>query len=105
MDVPNGLQLSKDAARQVARDREPDSFASAGLGQDERVDAHDPAIGVDQRASAIARVDGRVGLDIADRIIRFELASDRAHDPETHRILKSQGIPQREYQLSLFQRI
>src|SRR4051794_6279844 len=49
-----------------------------------RVDADDLALGVDERATGVALVDGRVGLDQVREVLvvrRVEIAAERGHDP------------------------
>ena len=41
----------------------PDTLRAAAVREDRRVDAHEPAFHVDERAAGVARIDGRVGLD------------------------------------------
>ncbi len=68
------------------RDREPDAVAAAPLGGDRGVDADDLGVGVDERATRVARVDRRVGLDetgqrgVADREAAVEAADDAGGD-------------------------
>src|SRR5205085_10961921 len=57
-----GDQLVVDVDGGRRRQREADAAVGAGAGGDLRVDADDFACEVDQRAAAVARIDGRVGL-------------------------------------------
>ena len=62
--------------------READAFVAARLRVDERADADQPSFGVDQRSTAVARVDGRVGLDVDHRIFGRQLAGDGTDDTQ-----------------------
>ena len=50
------------------------------------VDADDFAARVDQRAAAVAEVDGRVGLDIVVQARVAQFAADETDDPDGHRV-------------------
>src|SRR5690606_705706 len=60
---PGLLDLLGGIHRQVDRDRETHAHVTAGVGEDLGVDAHDFAVGVEQRAAGVATVDRHVGLD------------------------------------------
>ena len=49
--------LREDVADDVARRGEADTLVAAGLRVDQRADADQPALGIDQRAAAVARID------------------------------------------------
>src|SRR5690606_740518 len=57
-----GQQLVDDPLHQVAGNAETNPFVAAAVGGDGGVDADDPALQVDQRAAAVAGIDGGVGL-------------------------------------------
>jgi hypothetical protein len=61
-DVAARAQLVGHADRLVDRDGQRDAGAGARRAEDLRVDAHDLAAHVDQRAAGVARVDRDVGL-------------------------------------------
>ena len=68
---------------------ETHALRAAAFGEDERVDADDLAEGVDQGTSAVARIDGRVGLDHVpvDRpgsLLPAEVSSKGADHPDSH---------------------
>ncbi len=92
--------LVVDVLDDVARDREADPLAAAGLGEDEGVDADHPALDVDERAAAVARVDRRVGLDVDHRVFRADLPRGGAHHTEAHGIGQTQGATKRHHHLS-----
>src|SRR5262245_46295814 len=54
------LELRSDLFGHVDRDRESDSLSRS---DDRRVDTHDLAFCVDERATAVARVDRGIGLN------------------------------------------
>src|SRR5947209_3329022 len=62
MNDPSGLQLANDVLGPGAWNGQADSLESAGATPDGRVDADDLPFQIDQRATAVAGVDGRVGL-------------------------------------------
>ncbi len=95
--------LVKAGSRHVAGHRKADSLTAAGLGQDEGVDSHHAALRVDQRASAVAGINRRIGLDVGHRIVRLQQARGGTDDAHAHRALKAQWISQREHQLPLTQ--
>src|SRR5439155_337841 len=72
--VARGGQLADDGLGKVDRDREPDADRAAAAAHDRGVDADRLAARVDQRAAAVARVDGGVGLD---EVVVRALAEDR----------------------------
>ena len=63
MTLPFWISACDDALDQIAGDGEADAGTAARLAQNLRVDADDFAMQVDQRATAVAGVDRRVGLD------------------------------------------
>ena len=71
--------LPVDVAYDVARRREADALVASRLREDQRVDANDFALGVEQRSAAVAGIDGRVGLDVDHRRVGLELARHRTH--------------------------
>ena len=59
-----------------------------------------PAVGVEQRAAAVAGVDAGVGLQVDHRALRLELPGDGADHAHAHRALEPEGRPEREHQLA-----
>jgi hypothetical protein len=104
MHVAVFADLLDDRVNDTTGNRESDAFASAGLRQDERVDAHNTAICIKQRSAAISRIDGRVGLDINHRIVRLELPGNGADNPHRDRVGQTQRVAESQYELSLAQR-
>jgi hypothetical protein len=98
-------QLLEHVADDVARRRETDAFAATRLRQDERVDADDRPVGVDQRAAAVARIDRCVRLHVDHRVIGFDLPRHRAHDAERDAAFQAEGTAEGEYELPLRERL
>jgi len=86
--VPALLKLGGDLLGHVDRDCKPDPLAG---GDDGRVDAHDFPLQVDQRASAVAGVDGGVGLDEVVVGTGADHPPLGADDPRRHRLFQSEG--------------
>src|ERR1700730_18996773 len=57
------LELIHHMLGKIDRNRETDSRISAGAAVDRGVDADYLALGVEQRAAGISRIDGSIGLD------------------------------------------
>ena len=98
--------------RIVHRDGEPDAGIVAGVGRDQRVDADELAVLVDERAAGIAGVDGCVSLDHVGvdrrgvrlllavlvrvgRVVHDLRAVRSRHDARRHRLLKAEGAADR----------
>ena len=87
--------LIVDVAHDVARGSEADAFVPAGLGDDGGVDPDHATTGVDQRATAVARVDGGVGLDdLADEHVVGALnnPTQGAHNAHGQGALEAEGV-------------
>src|SRR5439155_16365077 len=95
------LQLLERGADERARHREADAFVAARLAQDERVDADQLPGSIHQRAAAVAGINRRVGLNVANRSIRIELSRDGADDAHAHRIVQADGTAKGEDNLAL----
>ena len=79
--LPGGYQGLRDLGDIVDRDGEAESDGSAALAADGRVDADHTALGIDEGATGVTRVDCGIGLDgVDDRVGVGALArqSDRA---------------------------
>ena len=61
--LPFSLSCVDGVHRDVDRDREREPHVAAGAREDQRVDADDLALEVEQRAARVARIDRGVGLD------------------------------------------
>src|SRR4029077_13563967 len=57
------LELGYQLLGEVDRDRESDADAAAAAAEYGRVDADDPAVLIEERATGVARVDRGVGLN------------------------------------------
>src|SRR6185503_7452861 len=95
--LPN---LLNDVANDIARRGEAETLVATRLRQDEGVDANDVSIHVDERASAVARIDRRVGLDVDHRIIGLELSGHGADDTEAHRAVQPHRAAEGEHELT-----
>jgi hypothetical protein len=72
---------------QVAWDGEADPPAAAGLAQDHGVDSGDTALDIEHRAPAVAGVDGRISLNVANRTSLVEVALGCADEAHGERVL------------------
>ena len=79
------------------------SLVPAAPGRDQRIESHELAIDVHERAAAAARVDGRVRLHIDHRRVGLHLARDRTDDAERDRVVQAERTAAREHELSRFQ--
>src|SRR5262249_4688226 len=102
--VAGGGQLADDGLGEVDGNRETNADRATAAAQDRGVDADDLAARVDERATAVARVDRRVGLD---EVVVGAAANDApggAHDAGRHRLLEAERIANRHHGLADFQR-
>ena len=72
---------------------------------DGRVDADHFAARVDERAAAVAEVDGGVGLDVVVEALVEQLPPDVAHDAHGHRVLVGQRVADGAHPLADAQRV
>src|SRR4029079_4374396 len=77
--------------------RKADADRTAGGRDDQRVDADDVAIEVEQRTAGIAAVDGGVGLDIAVIRPRGDVAVLGRDDTGRHRAAEAERIADRDH--------
>ena len=87
-------------ANDAAGDGEADAFVAAGFCVDESVDADDVAVGVYERAAAVAGIDGGVGLDVDHRVVRIGLAKDRADEAHTDGVFEAFGAAESKDELA-----
>src|SRR5213078_5297454 len=99
-DVAGGRELREDGFGEVDWNREADPDRATRLRDHRGVDPDGLALGVDERAAAVARVDGRVGLD--EVIVRSlaDHASGRAHDARGHGLLEPERVADRHHRLA-----
>jgi len=90
---------------EVARDSEANAFAAAGLRQDKRIDPHKLPSDVDQSASAVAGVDGCVGLDVGDGVVVAHLPGGSADHAHRHRVFQTQWTADRQNDVPLLEGI
>jgi hypothetical protein len=76
--------LLEHVADDVGGRREAESFVAARLREDQRVDPDDFSVHVHERTAAVARVDGRVRLQVDHRVVRLELPRDGADHAKRH---------------------
>ena len=72
---------------------EAEAFTASALGKNKSVDADDRAVHIDQRASAIARVDGGVGLDVGHCFFRMGWRATALTTPMVTEFCKPSGLP------------
>src|SRR5271170_7653587 len=77
---PAGLQFVIHEANDRFGDSKPQSLASPSGAIDECVDADQIAVTIYQWTSAVARIDGRIGLDVNHGPVQFGLSAYCAHD-------------------------
>ena len=79
--------------RQFHRNGKTDALRAAGLGEDRRVDAGEVAVGIDQCAAGVARVDRRVGLDEVFVVVQAQLvAAGGADDAHGHGLADTERV-------------
>ena len=103
--APRLPDLREHIADDVAGGGKADSLAAAGLRVNQRIDANEPPLGVNQCPPAVAGIDGRVGLDVDHRIIRGQLPRDGADDAQAHRRLEPERAAERQHDLAGPQRV
>ena len=72
-------ELGDHGLHDVAGGREAEALVASALAQDEGVETDQAALHVHERPSAVAGVDGRVGLQVDHRIVRAKLPGEGAH--------------------------
>ena len=111
--VRHGLALDDlvgDLGGVVARDGETDAGEALGVGAVQRADAHELALGVDERAAGVARVDGGVDLDQVgvERVARGALeelvAREGRDDALRDGLLEAEGAAHRHDPVADLQR-
>ena len=89
-------QLADGGPGRRAWNREAEALVSAGLRDDERVDADDFATDVHQRAARVPGIDGRVGLNVDERRIRIDLARHRRDQAVGHAVAQADRAAERK---------
>jgi len=102
LDLPAREKLRNDRLDGIGGDREADSDVAGRLATrlDLRVDSDDLAVLVDQRATGVALVDRRIGLDdLVDResVGGAHRALQRADDARCHRPLEPKRVADRDH--------
>jgi hypothetical protein len=94
------------AAHQIHRNGDADALGAHLLTEHRGVDAHELATRVDQRATGVADVDGRIGLDEAFVRRDAELrTARRADDAVRHRLREPERIADRQHRIADLQRV
>ena len=91
-------------ARQLDRDGETNAGVFAGAGRDGGVDANDLTVQIHQRASAVADIDRRIGLNEIPKRDPADLAPQGADDSLRHGPAKAEGASHGHDDLSDSQR-
>ncbi len=101
-----GLGGGEDALDHIDGNGEADAHAAAGARIDRRIDAHEPAPGVDQRAAGIAGVDGGVGLNEEPVVVDADVgARQRRDDALRHALADAEGIAERDDEIADLYRV
>ena len=79
-----------DPLGQIDRHGKADAFATAAVGRDGRVDADDLSLQVDQRSTAVTRIDGGIGLQVILALGDADSARLGRDDADRHRFLESE---------------
>src|SRR5207247_8133654 len=69
------------------------------------IDADELAVDVDERTTAVPRVDGRICLDVHERTVGLCLPRDSADHAHGHGILETVWAAEREHELTLVKRV
>src|SRR3974390_634318 len=101
--VALGPELVVNVLRHIAGNGKTQSFAATGLGEDEGVDADHTSVDVDQRAAAVARIDGRVGLNVGGRVLVAHLPRRRTYHTHGHGVFQALRTAKGKYDLSLLE--
>ena len=100
MNVAVLAQAVVDEIDDAGGDGESEAFAAAALRKDESIDADDGAVHIDQRAAAVAGVDGSVGLNVGEGLFGIGLAGDGADHAHGDGVLQAFGTADGEDQLT-----
>ncbi len=103
--APELPDLLEHAPHDVARRGKPQPLVAARLRQDQRVDADNLSLQIDQRPAAVARIDRRIGLQVDHRIFALELPRDGADHAERDRAGETQRAAKRHDDLPGLHRV
>ena len=98
---PLRAHLVNHEADDVAGNGKAETFAAARLRENHRVDADEASLDIHQRSAAVARINGRVSLEIDYAVVGLKLPRDGADHTHAHRALEAAGTAHRDYQLAL----
>src|SRR5208282_4770303 len=97
MHVPILAQALVYETHDSCRDGKPEPLAPARCGENKSVNPDHIAFGINQRAAAIAWVDGSIGLNVNHGTVRICLPCNGTHYAHGHRVLQSFGTAQGEH--------
>src|SRR4051812_46090417 len=92
-------ELIDHGGDRLGRHGETKTDRAAGRRDDQRVDAHDLALEIEQRAAGIAAVDRGVGLDVAVVGSLADVAVARRDDAGRDRTAEAEGVADRDHPL------
>ena len=92
-------QLRADQFDEGAGNGEADGLAAPRLGQDKRITPTISPGGIDERATAIAGVDGRISLNIDEGAVGSRLPRHRTHYAHAHGVAETEAAAEGEYHL------
>ncbi len=93
--------VAQHAAHHVYRNGEPDTFDAEILGNDGRVDPDECAARVDQRASGVPEIDGRVRLDeVLERCDAELLPAGGTDNAVGDGLRQADGVADREHDIA-----
>src|SRR5690606_3616422 len=98
--------LAHDRARDLRRHGETDADVAAGAGEDRGIDTDEFAPHVHERATRVAGINGRIGLDeVLDNVAAAERgadagAADSADDSRGHGVTESERIADSDHEIT-----
>src|SRR4029077_18827690 len=100
-DATFSTQALHYLTRQICWNSKADSLVSAAAGEDRGIDAEQPALDVNERATRVAHVNSCVGLNKILVINNSHAATaNRADDPHCDRLPKPKGIANRQHNVA-----
>ena len=98
-------QPVENEADDSGRNRKTQPLAPPALGEDERIDAKQVSVNVNERTATISGVDRRVRLNEYHRQLGIRLTIHGTHHAHSDGIAQPFGISEREHDLSLVDRV
>ncbi len=93
-------QLFVNNTSRVTRDGKANALVAPGLRLNHGIDAHHISVHVDERSAGVARVDGRIGLQIHHGTVGVELLIDGTDHTQADAILQAQWTSKSQHQLA-----